>query len=163
MLLWLSLAVASAETYDEDAEGDVIAERAIAASPATILATLSDLRSHAELWPEGCVTNWEFGEKQTGVGATAKVTYRAPMGWYRKLTMVVSEITASRIDIDHPGDKGFVTTYALKSAGSETTVEMHTWIYAPPRPFRRAYFRRIHPHFQECHEGFLEGLAGEVE
>ncbi|MFT5686480.1 MAG: hypothetical protein ACI8RZ_007436 [Myxococcota bacterium] len=164
MLIWLTLATATAETtYDDDAEGDVIATRTIAVPTATILATLSDIRNYPGFWPEGCVTDWEFGERQTGVGATAYVTYRGPLGWRRKLTLVVSEITTRRVDIDHPGNKGFVTTYAMTPAESGTGVEMHTWIYAPPKPFKKAYFNRIHPHFQSCHDGFLEGLAKSVE
>ena len=138
MFTWLLLSVAAAETFDEDAEGDVIAVRTVSAPGTTVLATLADLRNHPGFWPDGCVTNWEFGERQTGIGATASVTYRAPMGWYRKLTAVVSDITERRVDIDHPGNKGFVTTYTLTAVESGTEVEMHTWIYAPPKPFRRA-------------------------
>ena len=163
MLIWLTLATATAETFDEHAEGDVIATRTIAASTTTLLATLSDLRNHPGYWPDVCVTDWGFGERQTGLGATASVTYRGPFGWFRKLTMVITEISTTRLDIDHPGDKGFVTTYAFQPAASGTTVEMHTWIYAPPKPLRGVYFKRVQPHFQSCHDGFLEGLAAAVE
>ena len=163
MFIWLTLAAAAAETFDEDAEGDVVVTRTIAASGASILATLSDLRNHPGLWPDGCVTHWEFGERQTGVGATSKVTYRGPLGWFRTLTLVISDIDTHRIDIDHPGNKGFVTTYAMEPADGGIHVELHTWIYAPPKPFRGVYFNRIHPHFESCHSGFLENLAAAVE
>ena len=162
MLIWLTLS-AAAVTFDVDAEGDVIADRVIPASTPTILSILSDLRNYPALWPDGCVSNWEFGERQTGIGATAKVTYRAPMGWYRKLTLVVSDISERRVDIDHPGDRGFVTTYEMKSAEDGTHIEMHTWIYAPPKPFQGVYFKRILPHFESCHDGFLDNLAQSVE
>jgi hypothetical protein len=162
MLIWLTLATAIAETFDTDSEGDVVVTRTINAPSATIMTLLSDLRNYPKLWPEGCVTDWEFGERQTGVGATAHVTYRAPM-WFRKLTMVISDITTQRVDLDHPGNKGFVTTYAMTPAASGTSVVMHTWINPPPKPFRRSYFKRIQPHFQTCHAGFLENLAESVE
>ena len=158
MFTWLMLSVATAETPDSELEGDVIATRTIPVPSTTLLATLSDLRHYPDMWPDGCVTNWEFGERQTGIGATAQATYRAPMGWFRKLTLVISDISDRRIDIDHPGNKGFVTTYSLEPVAEGTQVEMHTWIYAPPKPFRGIYFNRIHPHFLSCHEGFLESL-----
>jgi uncharacterized protein YndB with AHSA1/START domain len=152
----LSLLLLLRPVFAED--GDVVALRRIAASPEQAYAQVLDLSSHPQLWPEGCVDRWEQGSQASGVGASARLRYRAG-AWRRSLTAIIQKADPPRrIDVEHPGRKGFVTTWTFTPAAGGVEVELHTWILAPPRPFKRAWERRIRPAWQRCHEGALEGL-----
>ena len=159
MISLLMCLTAVAETYDPDAEGDVIASLEILADREAVRGLLLDLHSHPDLWPRSCVEDWEFGAVQSGLGASAEVLWLGPLGWSRRLTMVIASSTEARIDIDQPGDKGFVTTYTFSDGAVGTVVDMHSWINPPPWPLRKAYFKRFQPYFTDCHEQFLSNLA----
>lgn len=140
-------------------DGDIIARRGFSADRDALQATIADIRNHETLWPEGCIARFELGEKTEGVGASAVWTYKNALFWSRRLTAVLTEIEPRRIVQDHPGNKGFVTTYDFTEIEQGIQVEMHTWIKEPPRPFKRAFFKRIQPRWQECQAGYLNNLA----
>ena len=147
---------------DPEGKGDVVAELEILASPDALRDKLTDLRNFGAFWPEGCTARFELGDKVKGEGASALITYRGEGIWRRKLTAVVSEVKEKRVTIDHPGNKGFPTTFDLVPGAQGTVVTMHTWVYPPPKPFQKTYFKRTQPHWQTCQEGFLRGLAASV-
>jgi hypothetical protein len=160
LLLSAPLALASA---DPDADGDVIAEISIVAPSSAIHDYLMDLGNYVDLSPDDCIQKWQLGERSEGVGASAKLRYVAPPIWRRGLTMVLIEENERRITLDHPGNKGFVTTLDMKETGEGiTSVTMHTWVNAPPKPFQGAYFKWVQPHWRDCQERFLTNLAAEV-
>jgi len=140
-----------------DREGDVEVQATLAASGETLSAALLDLKQQELLWPEGCTRKWEHSSTSQGVGASARLTYRAG-SWRRRLTATLSQADERRIVLDHAGKRGFVITWDMKQAEGGTALEMHTWIMAPPRPFKRAYFERVQPKWAACHQGFLENL-----
>ncbi|MEL6343542.1 MAG: hypothetical protein AAFV53_10435 [Myxococcota bacterium] len=165
--LLLSFSFFSAAALADDAgadlpDGDVVSTLQVTAAPSVVEQTLLDLEAHAELWPEGCVTRWDFGGKTTGVGASALMTYSPGFGWNRRLAAVIANHNHQRISIDHPGRKGFVTTFDVHTDGRYTSVEMHTWIQPPPRPVQGYYLNRLQPKWQACQDGFLTNLAAKT-
>ncbi len=151
---------AAAETAEPDA--DVVASGLVAAPPEAVYAWLLDLRHQAELWPDYCARNWEFGLVTEGVGASAVVTYTAG-GWRRRLAATLSKAEPNRrITVDHPGDKGFVTTWTMEPVEGGTRLEVHTWIQPPPRPFRKLYFSHVRPEWQGCHAQTIGRLDAEL-
>jgi len=157
-LLSVLLLVSSSVAADWPEDGDVVVQREIAATPAAIHDHLRNLENHPSLWPEGCSSEWEFGNTTTDVGANALVTYQAGV-WRRKLTVVLVGHDEQRVKLDHPGNRGFVMTYSLSPTAAGTQVEMHTWINPPPKPFTGFYFKRTYPKWLVCHEGVLENLG----
>ena len=156
-----ALCLSSAAQADNpylDREGDVVAQATLAASGEALSAVLLDLKQQELLWPEGCTRKWEHSSTSQGVGASARLTYRAG-SWRRRLTATLSQADERRIVLDHAGKRGFVITWDMSQAEAGTALEMHTWIMAPPRPFKRAYFERVHPRWTECHQGFLQNLG----
>ena len=143
--------------------GDIVANLIISHDQQAIHDALANFRTHTELWPEGCVSKkWEYGSVESGVGASALLTYTPWFGWRRSLTAVVIADEPGRIEIDHPGDKGFVTSFTLEQQPAGVAVEMHTWVNPPPKPFQRLYVKRIQPKWQACHQGFLENIASRL-
>lgn len=162
--LLLSLLSTAAAQQDPAAEGDVIAQIQVAAPPSAVFDYLMDLDHHAKLSPEDCTKKWQLGEKTAGVGASTKLVYIAPPVWRRSLTAVLIEADERRITLDHPGNRGFVTTFDFDQAAPEGTTDltMHTWVNPPPKPFRGVYFKWVQPHWRDCQERFLTNLAAEV-
>lgn len=154
--LLLALATAAAE------DGDVIARRRIPAAADTLFAAALDLGAHPTYWPEGCISDWEPGSVRSGLGASARLVYHAGP-WRRRLVATIAKAEAPRrIEVDHPGRKGFVTTWTFTPADTGTDVELRTWILAPPKPFRKAYFAKVRPAWEVCHAGALQGLEQAV-
>ena len=159
-LLVLSTAFAAG---DPDAEGDVVASIQIAAAPDVVHAYLMDLSNHADLAEKDCTRKWQLGERTDGVGAGARLTYVAPPVWRRSLTMTIIESEPRRITIDHPGNRGFVTTFDFEDPeAADTNVTMHTWINPPPKPLQGVYFKWVQPHWRDCQERFLASVAAAV-
>lgn len=162
--LLFSVSLSTAHAADPDAEGDVIALIEISASQDVVHRYLMNLSHHAELSPDDCTRKWEMGERHNGVGSSATLVYVAPPIWRRGLTAVLLEETTDRILLDHPGSRGFVTTFDFEDTGraNTTRLTMHTWISPPPKPFQGVYFRWVRPHWRECQERFLANLAAAV-
>lgn len=158
-MLWLllTLTTALASRWD-DHPSDVIVERTIEAPAESIFDAVSQFRYLSELFPEHCVEDWAIGSP-----STARLTYHmGPMR--RRLTAKVTRAESGRlVEIDHEGDKGFVTQFRFEPRGDATHVTLATWIHPPPRPFRRVYFKRVRPAWLTCYSEALEELADRVE
>jgi len=160
LLLLAGLAHAGGDALDDS---DIVATRTVSASDEAIRAWLSDLHNHEKAWPAGCTKKWVYGEKTQGVGASAALVY-SPASLRRKLTATLIQVDPpKRVELDHAGKKGFVTTWTMAPADAGTQVEMHTWIQGPPKPFRRTYANRVHPAWQWCEEGFLENMDKDLK
>ncbi len=158
-MLWLllTLCTALAGRWD-DHPSDVVVERTIEAPAEVLLSSVSQFRHLSQLFPEHCVEDWAIGSP-----SVARLTYHmGPMR--RRLTAKVSRVEAGRlVEIDHEGDKGFVTQFRFEPRGGATHVTLATWMNPPPRPFRRIYFKRVHPAWTQCYAEALEELAERVE
>lgn len=163
-LLLFSVAMASTDDVDPTAVADIVADIQITASPDKVHEYLLNLSNHADLSPDDCTRRWEMGARMEGVGASATLVYVAPPVWRRALTAVLIEETEQRIVLDHPGDRGFVTTFEfdLQAPVGMTALTMHTWINPPPKPFEGLYYKWIRPHWRDCQERFLTNLAAAV-
>lgn len=155
---------ASAKTWPPS---DVIAKAQLPVGADLLFAQLSDLRVHQAVWMGNCGADWAVGSPATGVGAQAALTVTVG-SWQRPLQAALTRADApqldtpfpGRVDLDHAGKKGFVQTWTLTPLGAAgTAVELHTYIAAPPFPFRRAYFRKIQPGWQACHAKAIQALG----
>jgi uncharacterized protein YndB with AHSA1/START domain len=150
---------AAAEEKEPLPAGDVVAKRTIDASADAVYRRLLDLKMHQKMWPEGCTQKWDFGTTSVGVGASARLTYRAAM-MRRRLTATVASGDPGRyLKIDHAGKKGFAITWTLEAVNDQTRVEVHTWVDPPPWPLTKTYMNKIRPAWKECHNGLLDNLA----
>ena len=164
-MLWLLLTAAQAASPWIDVNADVIAHQTVAASPESTFEHVMDLQNQAELLPEDCVTRWVFGVQTAGVGATARLTY-VPSVLRRRLGATITradqdipEIGAYLLEIEHPGNRGFVTRWEIAPAdptGSEVTVT--TYLNNPPWPFREIYHLQIKPAWEACYTTALTKL-----
>lgn len=161
--MWmLVLGAALAANKWEGQNADVEAVREIAAPPEAIYPLLLDLETIADITPPVCASKWHFGEVTSGVGASAQVVYHAA-SMHRKLTATIAKVSENRqVSVDHPGNKGFVTTWTLTATEAGTSVDLHTYLNQPPFPFRGYYFRRVQPSWERCHESTLENLGTRV-
>ena len=158
-VLWVGGVPGSAYAEESEPEGDVVATRIIHAPAEALYASLMDLRQHEAIWPEGCTANWEHGTTHVGVGANARLTYRAAI-MRRRLTATIAAGDPGRyIKVDHAGRTGFATTWTFSAAGDDTRVEVHTWVDVPPSPLEKLYLNHIQPAWQACHQGLLDNLA----
>ena len=162
-LLLAALLAATPHAIASPAQGanpssDVWATRALPLSKDVVYNHLLDLRNHEKLWAEDCVKGWSHGEVSIGPGASAQLIY-VPSFMRRKLTATIAKAETDRyIDLDHAGNKGFVTRWKLTEEGDQTRVDVHTYINAPPKPFVRLYFEVVRPAWQLCHQQALATL-----
>lgn len=158
-MLWLLLTTMTvlAGRWD-DHPSDVIVHRTIEASPERTFRAVSQFPYVTQLFPERCIEDLAVGSP-----STARLTYHmGPMR--RRLTAKVTRAEVGRlVEIDHEGDKGFVTQFRFEPRGESTHVTLATWIHPPPWPFRRIYFERVRPAWITCYVEALEELADRVE
>jgi len=158
-MLWLLLIswTAFAGRWD-DHPSDIVAERTIEASPEELFSAVSQFRYLSRLFPEECVEDWAIGSP-----SVARLTYHVgPMR--RRLTAKISRAEAGRfVEIDHEGDKGFVTQIRFEPRGDATLVRLATFIHPPPRPFQGIYFKKVRPEWVRCYFETLDELADRVE
>lgn len=151
----------AAEGGSEEAlpDSDIVATAVLSAEPGRLTAIASDLRQLEALWPEGCTRRWVHGARASGVGASAELVYTmGPMR--RRLAVTVSRVEAGElVELDHAGNKGFITRLSLSAGEVGTAAELHTWIQPPPKPFRKMYFNRVQPAWQACQAGLLDNLG----
>lgn len=158
-LILLLAAPAGAENRWAGHDPDIVVTATVGASPAEVYAYLLDLTHQPALWPADCATGWTPGAVTQGLGASMEVRYVASE-WNRNLTMILAKAQEDlRVTLDHPGDKGFITTWTLRPDAFGTQVELHTWIQAPPWPFRGPYFKRVKPAWQDCHQRTVDALG----
>jgi len=157
-MVWLGvvgLALASSSNVEAEAH--------VAASPDVVTAYLSDLPRVAALFPETCAQRWSFEAAEDGAVSSGEVVYRA--GWLRrKLTVTYGEIVpGSYVDLDHLGDKGFVTRFQLDASDEGGSLVTMTTFLSPPRwPLVKLYGNQVQPIWRDCHLRTLDALASSL-
>ena len=140
-------------------DADIVAVAVLQAAPEELMAMASDLEQLEDLWPEGCTRDWVHGTVHKGPGASAQLVYTmGPMK--RRLAVTVSRVEAGRlVELDHAGNRGFTTRFLFTPGELGTSVELHTWMNLPPKPFRKIYVNKVQPPWQACQAGVLEALG----
>ncbi|MCB9781283.1 MAG: SRPBCC family protein [Alphaproteobacteria bacterium] len=145
----------------DDWNGDIVATITLSAAPDAVTDWVSDLRNQ-QVVLRGCTDKWEHGTKHVGVGASAVLRYTAGP-FKRKLTATISEVKPGRqVVVDHPGNKGFVTTWTATDVQGGTELELHTFLNLPPKPFRKVYVRKVQPVWGVCYDVALQGVAQRI-
>lgn len=154
-VLLVLLGVAAADV------GDVRASAEVALSGEAITSALSDFSRWEALFPSDCVAKVAVGEPSAGEGARARLTY-TPGPMRRRLTAVVKVVEPGRrVDVDHDGNKGFVTRFMIGDSEGETRqVTAQTYINPPPWPLRAMYYNKVVPAWEACYRAALERLEG---
>ena len=139
---------------------NVEAQTSIDASPEVITDYLSDLARVAALFPESCAQRWSFEPPTDGAVVGGEVVYRA--GWLRrKLPVRYGEVVpGSYVDLDHPGEKGFVTRFQVEGTDEGATAVTMTTFLSPPRwPLVKLYGNQVQPIWRDCHLRTLDALS----
>ena len=159
----LTLPAHAAPAQGSSPNSDVTATRLLPFDATVVYQHLLDLRNHEKLWSEDCAKKWSHGDVSVGPGASAQLVY-TPSLMNRKLTATLARAEPERlIDLDHAGNKGFVTRWSLAEEGDGTRVDVHTYIHAPPKPFTRFYFEKVRPAWQLCHQQALATLERRLQ
>ena len=138
---------------------DVVAVRVLPVSTPVLYERLLDLETFRAMLPADCATDWELGEPAKGVGATGSVRYDIE-GMHRHLDFVLNKAEAPRqIDLDHLGNKGFVTRLSLRPVDTGTELEIHTYLEAPRWPFTAYFYKKVQPAWLDCYERALQNLG----
>lgn len=157
-MIWLFLSAALAGKYD-GVDANVVATRTLPnTTPAAVYAALSTPAALMALYPTDCAV-WGIPLAGDVPGAAGIVSYHAA-GMHRKLhvTWKTADADKPRVELDHAGNKGFVTRFDLAAADTATTVTMTNFLNAPPSPFKGYYFTRVKPAWDGCHARVLEAL-----
>lgn len=150
---WIGLALAG--RWDGH-PSDIEAQAVIDAPPEQLYEVLVDLRSLEALLPDHCATDFVYGERTVGEGATVRLTYHADV-LHRRLDATLTRAEEPRlVDVDHAGNKGFVTRFVLAPEADGTRVTMTSFLNPPPWPFRRVFYTRVRPAWTQC---YLDALA----
>jgi hypothetical protein len=161
-VLWWCLVAAAWAGKWTDTPSDVIVMRDIDAPTERIHPLVSDLRSLEGLLPADCATDWQHGARSRGVGARARLKYTiGPMR--RTLSAVISKDQPAVVEIDHEGNKGFVTQWQLAELDGGTRVTLGTYLMPPPWPFKGVYFKKVMPAWEDCYERTLDALEARAE
>ena len=153
--LLLNAALAAPVTPEPNA--DVVAAQVVPLTAEVLYPHLLDLRTYEAALD--CTRKWEPGDRTTGLGASARTTYKVRL-MRRRLVMVISKaVENDHVDLDHAGDKGFVTRWSLEPQGDSTRVEVHTYIQAPPKPFKRYYFNKVQPAWAACQDRAITAVV----
>lgn len=152
--LWLLASPVHADGSTSDTS-DIHVGRTIAASPEEIAKRVDSTADFAHLLA-GCTRDWVHGADDAG---PARVTYRI-LSFRRRLTARVYIRQPNRvIELDHEGNKGFVTRVTLTSDAPGTAdVELSTWLNPPGWPFRKYYRDAVRPGWIACYEEALTRL-----
>lgn len=155
---WLWMGVALAASPYKGRDGDVVVKHTMAAEPERIYAVISDLQKLAEVVPEPCIEDWAFGVESTGERATARGTFHFK-AMRRRLTLGYSDLKPDRgVIIEGEGKKGFSTRIAITQTDAGVEVELGSYLYPPPWPFRKYYFEVVHPTWSQCWTDTLMAL-----
>ena len=144
-------------------QDNVEAEAQVDATPEAVTEYLSDLARVAALFPDTCALRWSFDPPSAGVVSTGEVVYRA--GWLRRKLSVAygDEVPGSYIDLDHAGDKGFVTRFKVEATDERTSTVTMTTFLSPPRwPLVKLYGNQVQPIWRDCHLRTLDALASSL-
>jgi hypothetical protein len=138
---------------------DVVAVRVLPVETPVLYERLLDLETFRAMLPADCATDWELGQPTKGVGAHGSVRYDIE-GMHRHLDFVLNKAEAPRqIDLDHAGNKGFVTRLSFRPVETGTELEMHTYLNAPRWPFTAYFYKKVQPAWVGCYERALQNLG----
>lgn len=160
--LWVAVGVAGGgEPEDAEApDADVVVERTVPVSPATVTAVLEDLDAAGELFDRPCARRWATGVPSAGVGARARQTW-TPSWMNRRTTLVVREVApGARVAWEREGDRGWHTVFDVEAADGGARVRVHAYVALPGWPLKELYLQRIRPAWAECWAGGLDRLPG---
>jgi len=152
----LSLGLAFAGKWDGKL-ADVVATHTYHSTPEALFAALSDPKQLPGFFPVDCA-DWEGPFQGEGVGANTVVTYWAA-GWHRKLAVTLAKAeTPRKIELAHPGRKGFTTRFLIEQEGGLQRVTMTTYLLPPPWPFKPYYYKQVQPEWVDCQKRMLANV-----
>lgn len=141
---------------------DVSAQAFVPAVPEKVFAFLLELSNLRVVFGDDCLGKLELGDRSFGEGASAIVRYDMGL-MHRKLAMTLSRAEApERVQYDHLGDKGFVTTWTLRAEDGGTLLSVLTPLNPPPRPLLTDYHTVVQPEWRRCYEQGLSNLTRAV-
>lgn len=141
---------------------DIAASAFVPAPPEKVFAFLLELSNLRVIFRDDCMGRLELGDRSFGEGASAIVRYDMGL-MHRKLAMTLSRAEApERVQYDHLGDKGFLTTWSLKAEDGGTLLSVSTPINPPPRPLQTYYYTVVQPEWRRCYEQGITNLSRAV-
>lgn len=153
-MFFLTLALAA------EPNSDIVNSRLLRATPEKIAPALSDTRSIEELLPHRCAFDWKHGEHPYG---PSDLMYNIK-SFQRRLVVFLTVKKPNRlIEMDHLGNKGFITEFKLDPVGEATQVTITTYLNPPGWPMRKYYFSAVKPRWEQCYTEFLDRLQKRVE
>lgn len=156
-----TIALAAAFAGEPEQPADIVASRGVLGSPEKVWSVLTHLDTLQDLYPTDCA-EWLEPFDTEGLAATARVVYYAGM-MQRPLRAIVKKMDAPHtLDLDHPGEKGFVTRFSLTPEGELTRVTMTTYLNPPPWPVKKYFYRKVKPAWEGCHARTLANLDAVV-
>jgi hypothetical protein len=161
-LIWLFIAAALAGKWD-DVDANVVASRTLPnVAPQAAYDAVAAPGALQALYPADCAV-WTIPIGWEVPGQQGLVTYHAA-GMHRKLDVLwkTADRGKPRIELDHLGNRGFVTRFDFVAADANTTVTLTNYLNAPPKPFRGYYFSRVKPAWEGCHARVLEAVEKAV-
>lgn len=141
--------------------GDIVTTVLVPAAPGAIIDVLTDLPTFGTLLPTDCVGLYTVGLTPKGLGAQATLRYDMA-AMHRKLEMRISRIERESlwlVDMDHAGNRGFISRYLMTPGDSGTTVTLKTALNAPPWPFAAYFFDTIQPEWQGCQARIIAAVG----
>ena len=81
----------------------------------------------------------------------------------RSHDVLVTSVNDRRVEWDHQGNRGWVTRFKLKEREGGVELTVHTYLDAPPWPFRAYFENRVHPAWQLCYEKLIDGLIEQAK
>jgi carbon monoxide dehydrogenase subunit G len=160
-MVWLLAAVAIAGGKWDGRDPNITAGATLEAPPDAIYAILDDAHAPEQLFPHHCASDFDYGVRKAPE-ADVRLTYHlGPLD--RRLDATWTRRDPNRlVEIDHQGNKGFITRWTLAEVDGGTRVEVTTFINPPPWPVRRYYYTRVRPAWTQCYLDALEALDGMV-
>ena len=157
--MWqLLLGLVLANPY-EGRDSVVRAEVSRTVDSVQLTSAASDLQTWETLYPADCVKEWLNSTQTAGVGGRARVTYTIG-AMRRRLTVEVSKVEDGLlVDLDHLGNKGFVTRVHIDGE----VVRLETFVNPPPWPLRSYFYEKLQPEWTRCQESALETLVATAE
>ncbi len=141
----------------EGKDADIEATATISASPDALRAVLLDRKVLERVYPARCLAKVDY-EGVKDASAAVRVTYVAAL-MRRRLDAMAPVARNERVfEVDHLGNKGFITRWTLTPGEAGTEVAMATFLNPPPKPFRGYFFTRVRPNWVQCHVEALQGL-----
>lgn len=139
----------------KDANADVSSQLTVPMPRAALVERLDDTRELAALFPERCMLEWEHGVAPAG---PARVTYQIK-SFHRRLTARIVAVEPKRVEIDHEGNRGFITRFLLTEVEGGTEVTLTTFLNGPGWPLRSYFFEAVRPEWESCYVEALQRLA----